>query len=72
MLVFVLNLIALKIAADSSLKCKNTFGLIIVQALKEYKGISLVIFLLTGWWRICFLIRKRPIKNTINKVPISK
>lgn len=40
MLLFVLNIIALKIAADSSLKRKNVFGPIIVQALKDYKGIS--------------------------------
>lgn len=40
MLLFVLNLIALKIATDSSLKHKNIFGPIIVQVLKEKIGIS--------------------------------
>jgi len=40
MLLFGLNLIALKIVADSSLKCQNVFDPITVQALKEYKGIS--------------------------------
>lgn len=40
MLLFVLNLIALKIATDASLKHKNIFGPIIVQALKEQIGIS--------------------------------
>lgn len=47
MFLFVLNVIALKLANDSLFKCRNIFGSIIVQALKAYKGISHVIFLLT-------------------------
>lgn len=48
MLLFILNLIARKPAAESSLKNKNIIGPTIVQALKEYQGISHGIFLLTG------------------------